>query len=159
MNCKSKMIEKTLKIEKKIYFLVGIKIKLVFLMELKSLINESQILLVFPACSSSAQLLKTFTYVSCSLTSSWANYFFLFSGGEAAINQVGNNSTIREKLVLGTFFSYHITFFLSSDMLKYVLIQQIKKHIQSASYLKSSYVGLLLPEARKGRETQKEPSK
>lgn len=38
-------------------------------------------------------------------------------------------------------------------MLKGVLMQQIKKHIQSASYLKSGYVGLLLPEARKGTET------
>lgn len=44
-------------------------------------------------------------------------------------------------------------------MLKDVLTQQIEKHIQSASYLKSSYVRLLLPEARKGTETQKEPSK
>lgn len=44
-------------------------------------------------------------------------------------------------------------------MLKGVLMQQIKKCIQSASYLKSSYVGLLLPEARKGTETQKKPSK
>lgn len=42
-------------------------------------------------------------------------------------------------------------------MLKGVLMQQI--NIQSASYLKSGYVGLLLPEARKGTENQKEHSK
>lgn len=44
-------------------------------------------------------------------------------------------------------------------MLKGVLILQINKYIQSASYLNSSYVGLLLPEARKGTGSQKEPSK
>lgn len=44
-------------------------------------------------------------------------------------------------------------------MLKGVLMQQIKNHIQSASYLNSSYVGLLLPDARKGTETPKGPSK
>lgn len=36
---------------------------------------------------------------------------------------------------------------------------QINKDIQSASSLKSSYVELLLPEARKGIEIRKEPSK
>lgn len=40
-------------------------------------------------------------------------------------------------------------------MLKGVLILQINKYIQSASYLNSSYVGLLLPEARKGQKVRR----
>ncbi|OXB64652.1 hypothetical protein ASZ78_008728 [Callipepla squamata] len=44
-------------------------------------------------------------------------------------------------------------------VLKEVFVLQINKDTESASSLKSSYVELLLPEARKGTEIQKEPSK
>lgn len=72
---------------------------------------------------------------------------------------MGKNSTPWENLVLGTMFFLKYDLFFELSHVKRCPHAANKEGIQSASVLKSSYVRLLLPEARKGTEAPEKPSK